>query len=44
MHFESDLPADMQAALDKWRHYTHVKPLADDEEEPLDKEAINNMK
>jgi len=44
MHFESELPADMQAALEKWRHYTHVKPLSDDEEEPLDKEAINNMK
>ncbi len=44
MHFESELPADMQAALEKWRNYTNVKPLEDDSEEPLDKEAANNMK
>ncbi len=44
MHFESPVPADMQAVLDKWRHYTTVKPLDSDEEEPLDKEAVNNMK
>jgi 23S rRNA pseudouridine1911/1915/1917 synthase len=45
MHFESELPADMQTVLEKWRHYTAYKPLGnDDDEEPLDKEAVNNMK
>jgi 23S rRNA pseudouridine1911/1915/1917 synthase len=46
MHFESPLPPDMQAVLEKWRAYTHVKPMGndDDDEEPLDKEAVNNMK
>ncbi|MEX1131732.1 MAG: RluA family pseudouridine synthase [Flavobacteriales bacterium] len=44
MHFESDLPADMQAALEKWRNYTNVKPMEDESDEPLDKEAANNMR
>lgn len=45
MHFESPLPADMQAVLEKWRTYTMSKPLENgDDEEPLDKEALNNMK
>jgi hypothetical protein len=44
MHFESPIPADMASVLEKWRNYTHVKPLEDEEEEPLDKEAANNMK
>jgi 23S rRNA pseudouridine1911/1915/1917 synthase len=44
MHFESPLPADMQAVLEKWRSYTNAKPLDDDDEEPLDKETINNMR
>ena len=46
MHFESPLPPDMQEVLEKWRHYTTFKPLgnSDDDEEPLDKEAVNNMK
>lgn len=46
MHFESPLPPDMQEVLEKWRHYTTFKPLNndDDDEEPLDKEAVNNMK
>ncbi|MCC6542598.1 MAG: RluA family pseudouridine synthase [Flavobacteriales bacterium] len=43
MHFESELPADMQAVLEKWRTYTVSKPL-DDDDEPLDAEAVNNMK
>jgi len=37
MRFESPLPKDMQAVLEKWRTYTHAKPLAEtneaDEEE-----------
>ncbi|MCB0768789.1 MAG: RluA family pseudouridine synthase [Flavobacteriales bacterium] len=45
MHFESELPADMRTVLEKWRHYTAYKPLGnDDDEEPMDKEAVNNMK
>ncbi|MBK9175546.1 MAG: RluA family pseudouridine synthase [Flavobacteriales bacterium] len=44
LRFESPLPADMQAVLAKWRGYTTVKPLDDDDEEPLDKEAVNNLK
>ena len=44
MHFESPLPTDMQSVLEKWRHYTAFKPIDDDDEEPLDKEAVNNMK
>jgi 23S rRNA pseudouridine1911/1915/1917 synthase len=44
MHFESPMPADMASVLEKWRNYTHVKPLENEEEEPLDKEAANNMK
>ncbi len=45
MHFESPLPADMQAVLEKWRTYTSFKPMENDEpQEPLDKEKINNMK
>jgi 23S rRNA pseudouridine1911/1915/1917 synthase len=45
MHFESPVPPDMQSVLDKWRLYTAVKPMEnDDDEEPLDKEALNNMK
>ena len=45
MHFESPLPQDMQTVLDKWRHYTAWKPAhEDDNDTPLDKEAVNNMK
>ncbi len=44
MHFESPLPPDMQGVLDKWRHYTAFKPIDDDDDEPLDKEAANNMR
>jgi 23S rRNA pseudouridine1911/1915/1917 synthase len=45
MHFESPLPAEMEGVLAKWRHYTSVKPMEDEEgEEPLDKQAVNNMK
>jgi len=45
MHFESPLPADMQSVLEKWRNYTLTKPLDNgDDEEPLDREAVNNMK
>jgi 23S rRNA pseudouridine1911/1915/1917 synthase len=33
MRFESPLPADMQAVLAKWRTYTSVTPLAEEEEE-----------
>jgi 23S rRNA pseudouridine1911/1915/1917 synthase len=45
MHFESALPADMESVLDRWRTYTNAKPLDNnDGEEPLDKEAVNNMK
>lgn len=44
MHFESPLPADMQAVLEKWRAYSVTKPMDGDDEEPLDKEAVNNMK
>ena len=44
MHFESPVPTDMQAVLERWRTYTGAKPLDDEGEEPLDKEAVNNMK
>jgi len=45
MHFESALPPDMASVLEKWRNYTATKPMEnDDDEEPLDKEALNNMK
>ncbi|MCW5899067.1 MAG: RluA family pseudouridine synthase [Flavobacteriales bacterium] len=44
MHFESGLPPDMRAVLEKWRTYTGAKPLDDDDEEPLDKEALNNLR
>lgn len=44
MRFESPLPADMEAVLAKWRTYTGVRPLDDDDEKPLDKEAVNNMR
>lgn len=44
MHFESPLPADMQTAVERWRAYTTTKPMDNDDEEPLDKEALNNMK
>lgn len=44
MHFESALPADMQAVLERWRTYIAAKPFDDDDEEPLDKEAVNNMR
>lgn len=30
MFFESQLPNDMQQLIDKWRKYTHVKPLDED--------------
>ncbi|HNR56419.1 MAG TPA: RNA pseudouridine synthase, partial [Flavobacteriales bacterium] len=42
-HFQSPLPADMRAVLEKWRTYTASKPL-DDDEEPFDAEAVNNMR
>lgn len=44
MHFESPLPVDMQAVLEKWRTYTNAKPLDGDDDEPLDKEALNNLR
>ena len=45
MHFESSLPPDMASVLEKWRNYVAVKPAEnDDDEEELDKEALNNMK
>jgi len=44
MHFESPLPSDFQAVLEKWRHYSTTKPMEDEQEEPLDKEKVNNMK
>jgi hypothetical protein len=34
----------MEAVLEKWRIYTVAKPMEDDKEEPLDKEALNNMR
>lgn len=43
MHFESPLPADMQAVLERWRVYTGSKPL-DDPGEEFDKEAANKIK
>ena len=43
MHFESPLPPDMESVLARWRIYTGAKPLDTDEEDPLDKEAANNM-
>ena len=43
MHFESPLPADMQAVLEKWRTYTNATG-ADDSGEPFDAEAANNMR
>jgi len=43
MKFESPLPADMQAVLEKWRNYTNVKPLEDEGEE-FDEEAANKIK
>lgn len=42
MHFESPLPADMQAVLEKWRTYTNATG-SDDGGEPLDAEAANNI-
>ncbi len=46
LHFESPLPADMQAVLEKWHTYTNAMPPGkdDDDEEPLDKQAVNNMR
>ena len=44
MHFESPLPADMRTVLEKWRHYTAFKPMDDEDDGSLDKEAANNMK
>jgi 23S rRNA pseudouridine1911/1915/1917 synthase len=44
MHFESPLPADMKNVLEKWRNYSATKPMENDDDEPLDKEAVNNMK
>ena len=43
LHFESPLPADMEAVLDRWRKYTNVKPLEDAGEE-FDAEAANKIK
>lgn len=43
MHFESPLPADMQAVLEKWRTYT-TATTSDEGEEPFDAEAANNMR
>ena len=43
LHFESALPADMEAVLDRWRTYTNAKPLAD-EGEAFDAEAANKIK
>lgn len=43
LHFESPLPADMQAVLERWRIYTSSKPW-DDPGEALDKEELNNLK
>ena len=43
MKFESPLPADMQAVLEKWRTYTNAKPL-EDEGEAFDAEAANKIK
>ncbi len=43
MHFESPLPADMEAVLERWRVYTGSKPLEDPGEE-LDQEAANKIK
>jgi hypothetical protein len=34
----------MQAVLDRWRTYVVAKPFDDGDEDPLDKEAANNMK
>ncbi|MBK7753999.1 MAG: RluA family pseudouridine synthase [Flavobacteriales bacterium] len=42
LHFESPLPADMEAVLDRWRKYTNVKPLEDAGEE-FDAEAANKI-
>jgi 23S rRNA pseudouridine1911/1915/1917 synthase len=35
LHFESPLPTDMKAVLERWRSYTAAKPLEDDDEEQL---------
>lgn len=43
MHFESPLPADMQAVLEKWRTYTNATG-SDEGETPFDAEAANNMR
>ncbi len=43
MHFESPLPADMQAVLEKWRTYTSATG-SDEGEAPFDAEAANNMR
>ncbi len=43
MHFESPLPADMQAVLEKWRTYTSATG-SDEGETPFDAEAANNMR
>lgn len=44
MHFESPVPADMEAVLAKWRVYTGARPMEDDEGEDLDKERANNLR
>lgn len=44
MQFESPLPTDMQAVLERWRTYMQARPLGEEGEEPLDKEAANNMR
>ncbi|MBK8339072.1 MAG: RluA family pseudouridine synthase [Flavobacteriales bacterium] len=43
MHFESPLPADMEAVLDRWRTYTNAKPMEEAGEE-FDAEAANKIK
>jgi 23S rRNA pseudouridine1911/1915/1917 synthase len=43
MHFESPLPADMNAVLEKWRTYTSATG-SDEGETPFDAEAANNMR
>ena len=43
MKFESPLPADMQAVLERWRVYTNARPW-EEPGEALDAEEANNLK
>lgn len=43
LHFESPLPADMNAVLERWRIYTASKPWNDPGEE-MDQEEANKIK